>query len=96
LAINTTINVLHIYISDHNISREVWQGLSTCLKNPNSAMDTLILEKIGNDDVINLGEALTNNKTLTTLDIRISALNQTIALDGWQGFSNLLRNPNSL
>lgn len=95
LAVNTALKVLHIDVKYECISLECWHELSTFFSNPKSALETLTLEKIDNDDVFYLGEALAYNMTVTNLYIDNSFSNQTIGCDGWQGFSKCLRNPQS-
>ena len=68
--------------------------LEDVLFHPLSTLTTMDLNRVGIDDegLISLGEALTVNKTLKSLEL---ANNDSITLVGWQGFARCLSNPNS-
>ena len=69
-------------------------SLASVLFHPLSTLTSMGLYKVGIDDegLISLGEALTVNKTLKSLEL---ANNDSITLVGWQGFARCLSNPNS-
>ena len=76
LAINKTLQYLDLYINDESISLEGWQGLSRCLRNPDTALETLRFSDSTDDDneaatdkVSAMVRALEGNSTLENLHV---------------------------
>ena len=90
---NSSLKILNL-CANKLISEMGWQAFSTCLWNPNSALEELNLcdSSIDNEGIATLGDALGNNKKLKTLFL---GSNGAIGAPGWEAFSSCLRNPNS-
>ena len=76
LTVNKTLKYLDLDMED-SISVESWQTFSQCLRNPNSALETLKFRDNNDDDdvmseiVAAIVRALEGNSTLKTLDIAV-------------------------
>jgi hypothetical protein len=77
LTVNKTLKYLDLDLEGFSISVESWQAFSQCLRNPNSALETLKFRDDNDDDdamseiVAAIVRALEGNSALKTLDIAV-------------------------
>jgi Ran GTPase-activating protein (RanGAP) involved in mRNA processing and transport len=80
---------------NHSVSAAGWEGLSTILRNPNSALEKLYLQgnSINDRTLTTLANSLANNSKLIEL-LFVNVRN--ITADGWNAFSRVLNNTSDI
>jgi len=100
LAKNTSIKKVDLG-DNYGVTDDGWQHFFTCLQNPSSSIEQLDLgaNRIADQGIISLGNALAKNTTLECLDLSSSSSLQhfvPITADGWRSFFTSLRNSKSV
>jgi len=100
LAKNTSIKKVDLG-DNYGVTDDGWQHFFTCLQNPSSSIEQLDLgaNRIADQGITSLGNALANNTTLKYLDLSSSSSLQSpvhVTADGWRSFFARLHNSKSV
>ena len=106
LSVNKTLKYLDLHLNNDSISLEGWQGTSQCLRNPDTALETLRFsdstdadDEEATDKVAAMVRALERNSTLKRLNIGCTSYGYDINITEnwvWELFNRVLCDKTSI
>lgn len=96
LSSNTALEILHLG-ENSSVTAAGWQGFSTCLRNPNSALLELHVDEcnIDNDGALWIATSLRENTSLRTLSMWGNPMIGTMTSTQWHEYAQFLSYPHS-